>query len=368
MKGQKMPDETTVNFIYMPILKSKQGEQIALRNMKEPQLACTLPLIELLPLAVKPSKKSLTELKNDYLQKTATWMLKARLDTYPVAIDTAAYFDSSQSACTTLITICKYLSLKSIRVIPVLYPSLVFAFTQELQEQSFPVIILRLKINNTNPVEASEIVRTVKKVLPKKTEIHLVLDAQSVYGRSAADLYAAAAPILNAVQAIPGIESVTYSAGGFPENLSGIKKGAQNYIPRVEWNVWNSLFGDSKTVRFGDYSVTHPDLQGDIDPTTMNVSAQIRYARKNDWWLLKAGGVRTLNSGGMKQYNQLCQLLILSKDYAGPPFSYGDLNYDAHTAAGASTGSFMTWRRDATNHHLARTITDLATQLSVSIV
>ena len=62
----------------------------------------------------------------------------------------------------------------------------------------------------------------------------------------------------------------------------------------------------------------------------------------------------------MGQYNDLCRLLIASSDYSGANFSFGDFQYKAHAQVGASSGSLMTWRRDATNHHLVYTVRQLA--------
>jgi hypothetical protein len=91
--------------LYMPILKARQGEQIALRNVPTQQMVQMLPVVELLPLPTQ-STKTATELRRLYLEKTATWMTKAHFTNHRVAVDTAAHFDPTQSACGTLISVC----------------------------------------------------------------------------------------------------------------------------------------------------------------------------------------------------------------------------------------------------------------------
>ena len=123
---------------------------------------------------------------------------------------------------------------------------------------------------------------------------------------------------------------------------------------RTEWQTWNILrtqHGFSK-LQFGDYAVTNPVPLVVDDPKKMNPAAQIRYARTDDWMLLKAGGSKT---GGFGQYNQLCKILIAHADYSGATYSYGDQRYEYHAAPGSTPGNYMTWRRDATsvtNHKL----------------
>jgi hypothetical protein len=354
------------DMLYMPILKARQGEQFALRNVPALHMTHILPVVELLPLPTK-SIKSATELKRLYLEKTATWMTKARFTTHRIAIDTAAYFDPTQSARDTLISVRHYLAQRSIQAIPVIYPSMVLINPQTIAEQEFPAIVLRLSTGYYAPDDVAKLVATAKALLPKGAELHLLLDAHAVYGKDGASVTTDATRFVAAAAKARGVTTITFAGGSFPPNLGGIQQGVQNYIERVEWKTWKALIAEFTTLRFGDYAVTHPQLLGDIDPGKMNVSAQIRYARHDDWWLLKAKGVRTKGSGGMGQYNLLCQLLVRSKDYADKDFSYGDANYLSHTVTGASTGSFMTWRRDATSHHLARTVFDLASHFGVAI-
>jgi len=91
-------------------------------------------------------------------------------------------------------------------------------------------------------------------------------------------------------------------------------------------------------LRFGDYAVTNPVPLVVEDPQNMNPAAQIRYARVDDWMLLKAGGSKT---GGFAQYNQLCKILVTHSAYSGAGFSFGDERYDYHTKPGSKTGNYM---------------------------
>jgi len=54
---------------YLPILKWKQGERIALRNLTRDQWKGVTPLIELLPIAAAPNFASLQATLPGYLDK-----------------------------------------------------------------------------------------------------------------------------------------------------------------------------------------------------------------------------------------------------------------------------------------------------------
>ncbi len=73
---------------YLPILKWKQGERIALRNLKGDQWDGVVPLIELQPISAAPNFPSLQAALPDYLDKIAKDLAKALPEGTACAIDT----------------------------------------------------------------------------------------------------------------------------------------------------------------------------------------------------------------------------------------------------------------------------------------
>jgi hypothetical protein len=94
-----------------------------------------------------------------------------------------------------------------------------------------------------------------------------------------------------------------------------------------------------------------------MDATKMNPSIAIRYATNDSWKLYKGRGFK---SGVPGEYRSLCKLLILdTKVYSGENFSYGDSQYKGATSSSEKNGNPSSWRKEATNHHIALTRSSL---------
>jgi hypothetical protein len=87
----------------------------------------------------------------------------------------------------------------------------------------------------------------------------------------------------------------------------------------------------------------------------------VKYAAEGSW-LIARGGVLwgRATSLGFDQYRELCDRVVMSTDYRGAPYSWGDA-YIAECAGGeVGTGNLRTWVSVATNVHLTGTIGFLA--------
>lgn len=341
-------------FVYVPVLKRKQGEQIALRYMPAQQRALTLPLIEWVPLKQKEGQSLKDALKID-LEKAARTLKQCSADAYPVAVDTLNCRESLPHPARLLVVACKYFASQNLLVWPVLWPSMVDAAGSMLGAElsQFRDVVIRIRTTAYVPDQVAPLIAQAAAALAAGTRIHVLIDMGSIVGGDAATLARTAVACVQAAVAAQA-ESVTLAGGSFPFNLTGIKTGVTMW-PRVEWAVWTSVRNGQPQLRFGDYTVTNPAPLAEIDPRKVNPSVAIRYALAADWMLIKAGGVRT---GPKDQYNGLCRLLVAdTKNYSGKAFSYGDARYDAYAQpAATSGGNPSSWRCDATSHHLALTV------------
>jgi hypothetical protein len=224
----------------------------------------------------------------------------------------------------------------------------------------FPRLVLRISLGSHFPSQIAQVIDDCGIAVGKKNlPIHVLLDMHDIAGISAPSLVSACSPHAVAACGHVRAASVTLTGGSFPFFLTGIPQG-QSDIDRVEWLVWQELLKNPAltNLKFGDYAVTNPKPLEDIDPRTMNPSAAIRYALTESWRLFKAGAAKKY---GFAQYNDLCRLLISDACYSGKGFSFGDGRYDHHAQSGSKPGNLMTWRRDATNHHLVFTTRTLST-------
>lgn len=354
------------DFLYMPILKWKQGEQIALRHISDSDRLVTLPLVEFQPLVAKGANTLGEAIKAD-VAKAVLNLTKAKADAHPIAIDTNAYLPDPARQAKTLATVCGHFAKKNILVFPVLHPSMVSSSPADVVSlKSFDDVVLRIRTPTCLPQQVGVMISDVCSILEKESfRLHILLDMGSIVGGNSASLISSTTPYVAEVIKSDKAKSITLAGGSFPFNLTGIQKGI-SAISRVEWLVWTKLLKkfEQNKICFGDYAVTNPDPLEEIDPTKINPSAAIRYALKDEWMLLKAGGVR---SNGFEQYNDLCTLLLSDPAYSGKTFSFGDGKYHEHAQPEASTGNLSTWRRDATSHHLALTARNCAKLFGISI-
>lgn len=339
---------------YLPILKWKQGERIALRNLKGDQWDGVIPLIELQPISAAPNFPSLQLALPTYLDKISKDLAKALPADKACALDTRYLSTGYPKQAQLLNAVCLRLSkLIDRKILPVITNTLVQSETDQLERiaERFDECIVRIDTPSVDITQVQPIIKLVKNVF-KKSAVHVVIDQFSMVGKDSKLMAAAIKPYLDEAVASKCV-SVTISGGSFPVNLIGFKQGTFD-IERVEWNVWKQIRknGAFPEVRYSDYCVTHPALGPVIDPTQMNPSVAIRYAADGHWRLFKAGGFK---KGAPNQYMALCQLLLGDAVYSGSAYSYGDKCYSDAANAKLGNGNPSSWRRDATNHHLVLT-------------
>lgn len=338
---------------YLPILKWKQGERIALRELTPAQWQGILPVLEL-PAVPGDLRPALPE----YVAKMAKHFQGTFPEDKPIGIDIRFVAPSLPRQSKLLANLCQRLALGAERtIIPVIADTMMadnvadIALLSEFQE-----CILRIQTPMVDPVQIPHYVNILKAAGIAKRRIHLLIDQYSIVREDPATKFAELVPFLGGALAA-GCASVTVAGGSFPMNLIGFKQGMYS-IPRVEWAIWQRLrkVDDFAKVRFGDYAVTNPAPLPNLDPTEVNPSVAIRYAVVHEWKLFKAGGFK---NGKPNQYKNLCLLLLGDTDYSGDTFSFGDGCYAKAAVGKLKGGNPSSWRRDATNHHLVLTASQL---------
>jgi len=342
----------TANFSYLPILRWKQGEQGALRNVAVADRASMLPITEIQLLEPGSAQP--------ILQRQ---LIRSAGTEHPIGLDLATAY-TGPVPLLALADLSRRLRHAGVYAWPVIrVPHAILDVAGLVHFKGHPAVILRANGHSTPVSDFSAMATATRKACGKNTLIYAVID---LYALGDVDVHAKAAILRHHVltlSALGELASIGMAGGSFPMNLGALKPGVGNKLPRRELDVWKILRSHAgcSHVIFGDYGVTNPEPLEDIDPTKMNPAAAIRYTLKNEWWVLRGSGVRTKGKGGMSQYNGLCQLLIKSPNYSGQHFSFGDGQYYAHAQPGASSGNLTTWRRDATSHHIVFTTRQILT-------
>lgn len=340
------------DFLYVPILRWKQGEQGALRYVSALDRQRMLPIAEVQVLESGAAQPKLTQ-----------QVSKSSGVEHPIGIDLSDAYTGGPVPHAGLADVCSRLSRDGIPAWPVVRAVAALADLAGLASfKGFPALIIRARPGITVN-ELDRVISEARKVCGKRTALYLILDLYAIGDRDPVAGAAAIAGVVAHYCGMPSLTQVIIAGGSFPMSLGGLKPGINNFIPRQEVAIWQALRATAgcERVVFGDYGVTNPEPLEDIDPTKMNPAAAIRYALPTKWRIVRGSGVRTKGKGGMGQYNGLCQLLIALPDYSGKTYSYGDERYYAHAQPGTSSGNYMTWRRDATSHHIVLTVRALAT-------
>ncbi len=149
-----------------------------------------------------------------------------------------------------------------------------------------------------------------------------------------------------------------FAGSSFPETLSGLKPLSVTSIKRIEWEVWQSLLKTNKRIIFGDYGSDDP-YEIEIDPTKgVTIIPTIRYTHDNSWYIIR-GKLNRDNKFDFPQFHQLSKILVKEKFYCGARHCWGDneINSCANTACtgvrNCNHGNLESWVKIAINHHIS---------------
>lgn len=341
---------------YLPILKWKQGERIALRELTPGQWTDLVPLVELLGIDAAPDLEALRAALPQYLEKIRKAIAKDLPQDKRVLVDIRWVSPSYPRQARLLSVVAKHLA-RFHPVLPVISETMIAREAADLARfVEFDEVCVRLRAPALDPTQISPLVDIVARSGIRRRAIHLVIDQYSIVNEQVAAKHAVIRPFLDAALAC-NCASVTLAGGSFPANLIGFAQGPHD-LARVEWRIWSRVHSQPayRAVLYSDYAVTNPGPLSDLDPMQMNPSVAIRYAASDFWRLYKAGGFKR---GRPDQYRSLCQLLISDAIYSGRGFSYGDTCYDDAANHRLGNGNPSSWRRDATSHHLVFTSSQL---------
>lgn len=140
---------------------------------------------------------------------------------------------------------------------------------------------------------------------------------------------------------------VVFLSGAFPVDLSGAAAWEVTDFPRADAAAWNALVrrrNDSIMPAFGDFAVAHPRLATG-DP--FRAAPQLRYTASDRWLVLKG---RVNDPRGHDQFLDICREIGASSDFAGAPLGWADTTI-AHPTPG-HPGNASTWRAIGTAHHI----------------
>src|SRR5262245_25542718 len=150
---------------YLPILKWKQGERIALRELTAAQWEGIVPLLELPPINAAPDKDALRAALPAYIEKIAKDLAKAIPDTKTVAVDVRWVAPGYKKQARLLRVISKALGKQSERrIIPAVSELMLVNDIADLAALvEFDAIVIRIRVPAVDAIQIAPLVGTATK-------------------------------------------------------------------------------------------------------------------------------------------------------------------------------------------------------------
>lgn len=362
---------------YVPILRWKQAERFALKELLKDDRKLVTPLIEITPKSFDPPKTGKNEGKKPDPARVLEDQAKNLLESWENA---RLFLDLDlidgrvppiNGVCHPLAHIAETARSYKLCIVPVTG----LGRTEEYQAAVSDVINLD-KRGLCLRLRAAELLKTKfeKRVTPLLGEfgldegsVDLLLDYGTFDGENP--------PLKALLAAIPNLScwrSLIVACGAFPADLQNCPLGSSR-IQRDDWLSWKGHFFDETIPRqasFSDYTIQGGRYKEPVAHCIPSVS--VRYTLENEWLIMrgeaprsKKGTSRNVETRpGPEQWYGHAQLLCESADtFYGENYSWGDRFISEKSTRKGKPGSYEIWLRAGINHHMtvvSRQIASLA--------
>lgn len=338
---------------YVPILKCKAGEFIALAKLPDSLKDEIVPIADLVPIQ---NKKSFVEHIKSSIGYILTWGNERLL-----------YIDGYMIQDTDLVIgrkkymeyIFHELRKTNYNVIPVVSNISNLEYLNQVKyiiEKDKRGVCLRIFCDREININ-DEIERILPRINLNINQIDLLIDLQSVEILSVDEILKWQKAIFSNLVYQSNWRSLVLSGSNFPINLSKLTANQIHIIPRKHWLAWSKLLRDKNIDRYpsySDYGISHPwmsEVEG-----IPNASASIRYTHEKEYFIYRGSGTR---QHGFEQFFDLSESLINSEEFSGDEHCAGDKYISVCGTDKEKTGSLKTWRWVGTCHHLTVVVNQL---------
>ena len=353
---------------YVPCLRWKQGEYLAVFQLPPTTRRMFTPLIEIPELGwdfeEKKEKKTIDELLSDFALKKV-YKKWGRSSCF-VDLKLIGLSVRMENGIHPLKYVFDDLRKEGCSAIPVTGLDRDKAYQQEIKRiltKNNSGVCLRISIEEAAKNSFRKEINSLLSALDiKANNCDLIIDLGSP---SFIPLEGFSMAIQRVVSKLPYLNdwrTFTILGTSFPKTMGGIRKGGE-IVPRDEWKLYKILVaGFRKTglrlPAFGDYAINHPEIP-ELDWRVVKPYATIRYTIDNAWYIVKGDNIRDEKYGKFGQYRKLSKIVMDSRYYYNSSFSWGD-EYIQKCANGGETGNLMMWRQIGTNHHIVKVTQDIA--------
>lgn len=337
---------------YVPILKAKEGELIALRHLNPQAKANLVPLIELQPRETSA-----------LLGRTLTQIQKAWIPALPLLIDVDKDYlaNNTVSAVANLRNLFEELYTHSFKLIPVTGLRRPMPFNDailDIVKETENGVCIRLQSLDWQDVSSLEnrLTNYVQSISLQLSQVDLVLDYEAFLPSYLGTIITSAMTAINSISSIRDYRSLIITATAFPSQSIPQPRTIYRF-PRSEFQAWTTLVSNLSIQRkpiFGDYTTVHPVLP-DIDYTLgIKVAPKVKYATDSEWLCLR------WDASDYANFRSVCNTLVGLPEFSGANYSWGDGRIAQCASTGTQTGSPRGWVSIGVNHHLTLVATQCA--------
>ncbi|MEC0329404.1 hypothetical protein P4H42_07165 [Paenibacillus macerans] len=339
---------------YVPILKWKKGEQLALENLS---------------LSHKRNITPLLELVNDDDEAKILDSFITHLQYYPLYIDTRYLEIGDNDLLLNLINadVGTYNA-----IFPVLYPDDFPDYANQ-----FAGIVERILVRIPIPEDLDSdgydgFFNMISQWNEKNSvAIDILLDLGLVTEKNRANSqYQELKHVFRSYLSKYNIfRSIIIASNSFPEKLDSLASGEDLFVDRYEMKIFKKIatteefqkFQDQ--IIFSDYGVTKfTDTELDFSRLKYGPLPKARYTLEEKYWILKGAKNRTTNQW-IRGAKSIAEDIYNSENYYGETFSFGDIEIKerALNLNNKGPGNSMNWVIIAANHHIAVVLEQLST-------
>ena len=319
-------------FLYVPVLKSKQNEMLALKRLKSELRNVVLPCIDL----VAPSKEKDLAKAREFVARNIK-QLVSRIKGFPTLLLDSSEIDADlrlDNAIHPLEAAAGSLLTEGIQVIPVvgLYRDTahIAAAKKILKQANSSTIAVRLDSYDIDtPSQTAKQYKEFIATQIGELNIILVFDSGNLHG---ADVEAVVNSIISLDSKIDSQSIIlkVLAGSGIPGNISdAVPAKSAGYIDRKELDVFRryqaaTSKGALCPAIFGDYATVNPNYV-ELDWALINrtISPKIIYALKGRWFVIRGGSFRS-HPDGYDQYHDLAAEVRLLPSVSATDFSFAD--------------------------------------------
>ncbi len=358
---------------YVPILRWKRAEQVALSQLIESDSICVTPLIELIPDNVIKKGKAGKEdsiLELDVATNNVIEQLVKYWGPRPFFIDllwlTSDILKQRTGCFLEMLSQCA--SIYDLCFIPVTGLSRDGPYQSSVQNVlniHHQGACLRLTNDDLKHPEFAQSIDTTLKFLKLSPDmVDIFVDFQIT------DQHAPTFDTLcNLIPNINKWRNFIVASGSFPEDLSKLHKNDVHYLDRTDWISWKDQVTSKQLPRmpiYSDYTIQHAKYirrEGIAYP-----SASIRYTSDDYWLIMRGEAIRREGDGpGSAQWQANAVLLCDMPEYCNHTFSKGDKYIKEISLQHKETGSTETWLRAGINHHMTFVVRQISNLSGISI-